>query len=147
MKISLTDVALEEKQKCISVMNECAPCIPDNRKLAAPGVNGAGGGDSEPGISGSGLAGCCLSAVVSHGLPLSPVRFVSYGGFHKRGRPSRTSHENESLSEYIAGVPRRLLNNIPLFIESVKWTSRGNSRGSVEQQDLNRNVEPNSFVL
>lgn len=85
-------------------MNECAPYIPDNRKLAAPGVNRTGAGDSELGIPGCSLAGCCLSAVVSHGLPLSPVRLVFYGGFYKRDRPSRTNRENESLSEYIAAV-------------------------------------------
>jgi len=93
-------------------MNECAPYILDNRKLAALGVDGAGGGDSEPGIPGSGLAGCCLSAVVSHGLPLSPVGLISYGGFPQT-RPSLENQPRERKSEYIAGVPRRLLNNVP----------------------------------
>ncbi|KAL0111872.1 hypothetical protein PUN28_013224 [Cardiocondyla obscurior] len=90
-------------------------------------MNGAGGGDSEPGILGSGLAGCCLSAVVSHGFPLSPVRLVSYGGFRKHDRSSRTYRENESLSEYIAGLPRRLLYNIPLFI-ALNFSCAGGGR-------------------
>lgn len=84
---------------------------------------GRNGDDSEPEIPGSGLAGCCLSAVVSHGLPLSPVgpRFLRWV---PQTRPSLENQprERKSVRVYCWYTMASSPYNIPLFIKSIKRT-------------------------